>query len=76
MGAAWPAWVSWLLLIAILLILYFSWMTWRGVGRASDRQALESKAGRPIRTRGDLEEAYTRGAISRDMYERWRERLT
>lgn len=76
--APWPAWVSWLLLIAILLTLFF---TWSLVGRLGSLRESLADAGigrsrKPARNRKELEELYVKGAVSRDIYDRWKTRLS
>lgn len=73
----WPPWVSWLLLLAILITLYIVWQMARNVGAMrhalAETGAMRGRA--PARNRQELEEKYTRGAIDREVYDRWKERL-
>lgn len=74
----WPTWLAWILAIAILLTLFFVWgLAGQVAGiREMLRQAGIGQSGGSIRSRKELEDAYTAGAISRDAYERLKGRLS
>lgn len=75
-AVTWPTWMAWLLAIAILLTLFFVWSL---IGQLTAMQATLRSAGMAgnmgLRSRRELEEAYTAGAINRDAYERLKGRL-
>ncbi len=73
----WPTWVAWLIGLAILLTLFLVWSMVQQVGGLR-RQVLAATSRGPgeIRSRRELEEAYTAGRINREAYERLREHLT
>jgi hypothetical protein len=61
-----PDWVLWLIFVLVLVNLPLSlWMLWLLYG-----------IGAPARTRTELERAYHVGAISREVYDRWYDRLS
>jgi|GEM_PF-2584872 len=69
----WPAWVAWLMLLATLLTLLLVWAITQQI--ATMRRELGGAIG-GIRTRRDLEAAYTAGQINREAYERLKGRVT
>lgn len=74
----WPNWVSWVLLIAVLLTLYLAWVLYQNVAMMKGALAgtgLMQGSGAPFRSRSELEEAYTRGSVNVEVYERWKGRL-
>lgn len=73
----WPNWVSWILLIAVLLTLYLAWILWRNIAMMRDALANTGlmTGGAPFRSRSELEEAYSRGAVNVEVYDRWKGRL-
>ena len=60
-----PAWLSWLMLLAIILLFIQVWML----------QAQVAVARSGFKNRQDLEEAYAKGWVGRDEYERLKGRL-
>jgi uncharacterized membrane protein len=76
-AGTWPAWLAWLLIIAILLTLILVWsLCWQvSALRGALQRAGMGQSGGAIRSRKELEDAYTAGAISRDAYERMKGRL-
>lgn len=74
---AWPTWLAWLLAIAIVLTLFFVWTVSAQVAatRNALRQAGIGNVAGSFRSRKELEQAYTAGAVSRDAYERLKGRL-
>jgi hypothetical protein len=76
-AAPWPVWVSWVLFIAILLTLYIAWRLARNVAvvRWNLADAGIGRGMMPARSRKELEEKYTAGVITWEVYDRWRDRL-
>lgn len=73
----WPAWFSWILFFSVVLTFIIVWRLAGNMAavRNSLAEAGIGRAGKPARNRKELEERYVAGSISRDIYDRWKDRL-
>lgn len=73
---AFPAWGFWLMLVAVLALVWIMWTMYGNlIAMRQELAAAGGKGGGPPRTRRELEEAYTKGLINRDMYDRLKGRV-
>lgn len=77
MPANWPAWITWLFFLATIATTIMVWLVFRQVGAVQLALASAGLAGggRPAQSRKELEEKYVAGSITRDVYDRWKDRL-